>query len=72
MLIFIQNFHGSVMYLILLLISFVFFYQVFSDGVEALRTSYKKMNPFSVPFATTSMGPAILAMDLVFYPTIFV
>ncbi|KAM5579606.1 3-oxoacyl-[acyl-carrier-protein] synthase II, chloroplastic-like [Rosa sericea] len=38
--------------------------RVFSDGVEALRTSYKKMNPFSVPFATTSMGSAILAMDL--------
>lgn len=56
------------MYLILLLISF--FYQVFSDGVEALRTSYKKMNPFSVPFATTSMGPAILAMDLVCSKTI--
>ncbi|XP_050381363.1 3-oxoacyl-[acyl-carrier-protein] synthase II, chloroplastic-like [Argentina anserina] len=38
--------------------------RVFCDGVEALRTSYKKMNPFSVPFATTSMGSAILAMDL--------
>ncbi|XP_057770833.1 3-oxoacyl-[acyl-carrier-protein] synthase II, chloroplastic-like [Salvia miltiorrhiza] len=38
--------------------------KVFSDGVEALRVSHKKMNPFSVPFATTNMGSAILAMDL--------
>ncbi|KAL6134746.1 hypothetical protein ACLB2K_066974 [Fragaria x ananassa] len=30
--------------------------RVFSDGVEALRTSYKKMNPFSVPFATNKHG----------------
>ncbi|GJS43064.1 3-oxoacyl-[acyl-carrier-protein] synthase II, chloroplastic-like protein [Tanacetum coccineum] len=38
--------------------------KVFQDGVEALRISYKKMNPFCVPFATTNMGSAILAMDL--------
>ncbi|KAL2939789.1 3-oxoacyl-[acyl-carrier-protein] synthase II chloroplastic [Bienertia sinuspersici] len=31
---------------------------------EALRISYKKMNPFCVPFATTNMGSAMLAMDL--------
>nr|CAB3500557.1 unnamed protein product [Digitaria exilis] len=37
---------------------------VFSDAIEALRVSYKKMNPFCVPFATTNMGSAILAMDL--------
>ncbi|PWA80954.1 fatty acid biosynthesis 1 [Artemisia annua] len=38
--------------------------KVFQDGIEALRISYKKMNPFCVPFATTNMGSAILAMDL--------
>lgn len=41
------------------------FGQVFNDAIEALRISYKKMNPFCVPFATTNMGSAILAMDLV-------
>uniref|UniRef100_A0ACD5YEW3 Uncharacterized protein n=1 Tax=Avena sativa TaxID=4498 RepID=A0ACD5YEW3_AVESA len=38
--------------------------KVFSDAIEALRVSYRKMNPFCVPFATTNMGSAILAMDL--------
>ncbi|EEE59220.1 hypothetical protein OsJ_11186 [Oryza sativa Japonica Group] len=38
--------------------------KIFSDAIEALRVSYKKMNPFCVPFATTNMGSAILAMDL--------
>ncbi|XP_010261746.1 PREDICTED: 3-oxoacyl-[acyl-carrier-protein] synthase II, chloroplastic-like [Nelumbo nucifera] len=38
--------------------------QVFNDAIEALRVSYKKMNPFCVPFATTNMGSAMLAMDL--------
>ncbi|XP_024516335.1 3-oxoacyl-[acyl-carrier-protein] synthase II, chloroplastic isoform X2 [Selaginella moellendorffii] len=38
--------------------------QVFSDAIEALRVSYRKMNPFCVPFATTNMGSAMLAMDL--------
>ncbi|PIN09558.1 3-oxoacyl-(acyl-carrier-protein) synthase (I and II) [Handroanthus impetiginosus] len=38
--------------------------KVFSDSVEALRVSHRKMNPFCVPFATTNMGSAILAMDL--------
>ncbi|XP_024970116.1 3-oxoacyl-[acyl-carrier-protein] synthase II, chloroplastic-like [Cynara cardunculus var. scolymus] len=38
--------------------------KVFQDGIEALRISYKKMNPFCVPFATTNMGSAMLAMDL--------
>uniref|UniRef100_A0A8F9R5F1 beta-ketoacyl-[acyl-carrier-protein] synthase I n=1 Tax=Delphinium elatum TaxID=46247 RepID=A0A8F9R5F1_9MAGN len=38
--------------------------QVFNDAIEALRVSYKKVNPFCVPFATTNMGSAILAMDL--------
>lgn len=42
-----------------------FFCQVFNDAIEALRISYKKMNPFCIPFATTNMGSAILAMDLV-------
>nr|CAB3458613.1 unnamed protein product [Digitaria exilis] len=39
--------------------------KVFNDAIEALRVSYKKMNPFCVPFATTNMGSAILAMDLI-------
>ncbi|KAL6010510.1 Protein TRANSPORT INHIBITOR RESPONSE 1 [Asimina triloba] len=38
--------------------------KVFSDAIEALRISYKKMNPFCIPFSTTNMGSAILAMDL--------
>lgn len=38
--------------------------QVFHDAIEALRVSYRKMNPFCVPFATTNMGSAMLAMDL--------
>uniref|UniRef100_A0A0U1UL50 beta-ketoacyl-[acyl-carrier-protein] synthase I n=1 Tax=Cuphea lanceolata TaxID=3930 RepID=A0A0U1UL50_CUPLA len=38
--------------------------KLFNDSVEALRISYKKMNPFCVPFATTNMGSAMLAMDL--------
>ncbi|CAK9155182.1 unnamed protein product [Ilex paraguariensis] len=38
--------------------------KVFNDAIEALRVSYRKMNPFCVPFATTNMGSAILAMDL--------
>ncbi|KAM0039246.1 putative beta-ketoacyl-[acyl-carrier-protein] synthase II [Helianthus debilis subsp. tardiflorus] len=38
--------------------------KIFQDAIEALRVSYKKMNPFCVPFATTNMGSAILAMDL--------
>ncbi|KAL5209147.1 hypothetical protein ABZP36_004770 [Zizania latifolia] len=38
--------------------------KVFSDAIEALRVSYKKINPFCVPFATTNMGSAIIAMDL--------
>jgi hypothetical protein len=40
-------------------------HQVFNDAVEALRISYRKMNPFCVPFATTNMGSAMMAMDLV-------
>ncbi|KAI3455651.1 hypothetical protein Pfo_012314 [Paulownia fortunei] len=35
-----------------------------ADAIEALRVSHKKMNPFCVPFATTNMGSAVLAMDL--------
>ncbi|CAI9280905.1 unnamed protein product [Lactuca saligna] len=38
--------------------------KIFQDGIEALMVSYRKMNPFCVPFATTNMGSAILAMDL--------
>ncbi|TYH05914.1 hypothetical protein ES288_A08G117000v1 [Gossypium darwinii] len=39
--------------------------KVFNDAIEALRISYRKMNPFCVPFATTNMGYTMLAMDLV-------
>ncbi|KAK4395043.1 UNVERIFIED_CONTAM: 3-oxoacyl-[acyl-carrier-protein] synthase II, chloroplastic [Sesamum radiatum] len=38
--------------------------KVFSDGIEALRISHKKMNPFCIPFATSNMGSAVLAIDL--------
>lgn len=38
--------------------------QVFHDAVEALRVSYRRMNPFCIPFVTTNMGSAMLAMDL--------
>ncbi|CAN8239910.1 unnamed protein product [Cochlearia groenlandica] len=38
--------------------------KVFQDAIEALKISYKKMNPFCVPFATTNMGSAMLALDL--------
>ncbi|KAJ7538414.1 hypothetical protein O6H91_11G046800 [Diphasiastrum complanatum] len=38
--------------------------QIFNDAIAALRISYRKMNPFCVPFATTNMGSAMLAMDL--------
>ncbi|XP_074280798.1 3-oxoacyl-[acyl-carrier-protein] synthase II, chloroplastic-like isoform X2 [Silene latifolia] len=38
--------------------------KVFNDSIEALRISYKKINPFCVPFTTTNMGSAMLAMDL--------
>ncbi|KAF8111441.1 hypothetical protein N665_0076s0411 [Sinapis alba] len=38
--------------------------KVFQDAIEAMKISYKKMNPFCVPFATTNMGSAMLALDL--------
>ncbi|CAI5526055.1 unnamed protein product [Closterium sp. Naga37s-1] len=38
--------------------------QVFNDAVEALKVSYRRMNPFCIPFVTTNMGSAMLAMDL--------
>ncbi|XP_030490854.2 3-oxoacyl-[acyl-carrier-protein] synthase II, chloroplastic [Cannabis sativa] len=37
---------------------------VSTEAVEALRVSYRKINPFTVPFATANMGSAILAIDL--------
>ncbi|PON43570.1 Polyketide synthase, beta-ketoacyl synthase domain containing protein [Parasponia andersonii] len=37
---------------------------VSTEAIEALRISYKKINPFTVPFATANMGSAILAIDL--------
>lgn len=39
--------------------------QIFTDAIEALKTNYKRMNPFCIPFVTTNMGGAMLAMDLV-------
>eukprot|EP00897_Mesotaenium_endlicherianum_P000631 jgi/Mesen1/10569/ME000085S09904 len=38
--------------------------QVFHDAIAALKVSYKRMNPFCIPFVTTNMGSAMLAMDL--------
>ncbi|CAL0330265.1 unnamed protein product [Lupinus luteus] len=38
--------------------------KVISDSIEALRVSYRKLTPFSVPFATPNMGSAVLAIDL--------
>ncbi|KAK7838085.1 3-oxoacyl-[acyl-carrier-protein] synthase ii [Quercus suber] len=37
---------------------------IFQDGIEALRVSYKKINPFCIPFSTANIGSALLAMDL--------
>ncbi|GFS41425.1 fatty acid biosynthesis 1 [Actinidia rufa] len=37
---------------------------VFNASIKALKISHKKLNPFCVPFATTNMGSAMLAMDL--------
>lgn len=39
--------------------------QIFHDAIEALGVSYRRMNPFCIPFVTTNMGSAMLAMDLV-------
>ena len=30
--------------------------QTFATAVEMLQTSYKKMNPFCIPFAISNMG----------------
>ncbi|KAK9054766.1 hypothetical protein SSX86_025845 [Deinandra increscens subsp. villosa] len=38
--------------------------KVFQDGIEALRVSYRKMNPRCIPFTSTNTGSAMLAMDL--------
>ncbi|KAG5410024.1 hypothetical protein BRARA_B02146 [Brassica rapa] len=38
--------------------------KVFHEAIQALKISYKKMNPFCVPLATTNMGSAMLAVDL--------
>jgi 3-oxoacyl-[acyl-carrier-protein] synthase II len=35
----------------------------FAGGCEASDISYKKMNPFCIPFSITNMGGAMLAMD---------
>jgi len=49
------------------IIDYLLFDQVFYDGIEALQVSYKKLNPFCVPFSTSNMGAAMLAIDLVSY-----
>ena len=38
--------------------------KVFNVAVEALRISYRKMNPFCIPFETKNMGSTMMAMDL--------
>ncbi|KAL5703908.1 beta-ketoacyl-[acyl-carrier-protein] synthase II [Ranunculus cassubicifolius] len=38
--------------------------KVLCDNLDAFKVSIKKVNPFVVPFTTTNMGSAILAMDL--------
>ncbi|KAL0683449.1 hypothetical protein Bca4012_050297 [Brassica carinata] len=38
--------------------------KVFHEAIQAFKISYKKMNPFCVPLATTNMGSAMLAIDL--------
>lgn len=35
----------------------------FTGGCTAVLESYRKMNPFCIPFAITNMGSAMLAMD---------
>ena len=40
--------------------------QTFATAVESLQKSFKKMNPFCIPFAIQNMGGAMLAMDLGF------
>jgi 3-oxoacyl-(acyl-carrier-protein) synthase len=35
----------------------------FVGGCTAVLESYRKMNPFCIPFAITNMGSAMLAMD---------
>jgi 3-oxoacyl-[acyl-carrier-protein] synthase II len=35
----------------------------FAGGCTSILTSYKKMNPFCIPFSITNMGGAMLAMD---------
>ncbi|KAB1218324.1 3-oxoacyl-[acyl-carrier-protein] synthase II, chloroplastic [Morella rubra] len=37
---------------------------IIEDGIAALRVSYRRMNPFCIPFVTTNIGSALLAMDL--------
>ncbi|KAL5579614.1 hypothetical protein UlMin_012056, partial [Ulmus minor] len=39
-------------------------FRIATDAWEALKVSYKKMNPYTVPFVVTNMGSALLAMDL--------
>lgn len=36
----------------------------FTAGCTNILTSYKKMNPFCIPFSITNMGSAMLAMDV--------
>ncbi|KAJ0006688.1 hypothetical protein Pint_29260 [Pistacia integerrima] len=34
------------------------------EGIEALKISLKKVHPFTIPYVTTNIGSAVLAMDL--------
>ncbi|GAY67324.1 hypothetical protein CUMW_255560 [Citrus unshiu] len=38
--------------------------RVLNDGFEAIKVSYKKMSPFYIPYSSTNMASAVLAMDL--------
>ncbi|KAJ4717740.1 3-oxoacyl-[acyl-carrier-protein] synthase [Melia azedarach] len=38
--------------------------RVLQEGLEAVRISYRKMNPFSVPYSITNMASALLAIEL--------
>ncbi|XP_075490672.1 3-oxoacyl-[acyl-carrier-protein] synthase II, chloroplastic-like isoform X1 [Primulina tabacum] len=38
--------------------------KVFHDSLEDFRISYKKISPYGLPFTTTNMASAVLAMDL--------
>ncbi|KAJ0076267.1 hypothetical protein Patl1_33762 [Pistacia atlantica] len=38
--------------------------KTYHEGIEASKISYKKVRPYTIPYATTNIGSAVLAMDL--------